>query len=146
MPQRLIQYARRKPTIAILALVTIISLVTTIVAATPLYGPPEVTTWAILAGTMADPAWWAGIPNLILIGSLSGYTVWAINKRCFKHQARASFLWFLVWFLSAVTRIVVIQYPWQLLWIPYLTVSLILAVIYLYLSAEHRRQNLGDCE
>lgn len=128
MARKLIAVAKRQPTAAILIIVAVVSMLISIVTLTPLYGPAEVMRFGLQAS--AGNAW----VNTIMVTCLGGYTLWAVRGERIKHMATSAFLLHLIWLLSALSRIIVITNPGQLLWAPFMLVAMIMAVIYIDLK------------
>lgn len=128
MTRQIIQQAKNQPAQAILIIVAVVSMLISFVTLTPFYGPAEVMRFGLQAS--AGNAW----INAGLVSLLGGYTLWSVHNEKGKHMARSAFLMHLIWLLSALSRIVVITNPGQLLWAPFMLVAIIMAVIYIDLK------------
>lgn len=133
MPKRFIYLSRKQPGRAIIAMVAAVTMAMTAFTLTPLYGPPEVYKW----GFTDHPGIADNIPNVILVFILTLYALWTVKTNSLKHMARGALAMHFVWMLSALSRAVVSQYPFQLLWVPFLIVALVMGIIYLHMSKEH---------
>lgn len=133
MPKRFIHLSRKQPGRAIIAMVSAITIAMTAFTLTPLYGPPETFRW----GFTDHPGIADNIPSVVLTLGLALYSMWTVKTNEYKHMARGALAMHFVWMFSALSRAVVSQYPFQLLWVPFLIVALAMGIIYLHMSKEH---------
>lgn len=132
---RLLELSRTEPAKTILIVVCVISILMVLFTLTPWFGPPE----AIRLGITQAPTLLSKLPSVLITTGICSWGIWAAWKNNLKHMTRAAFWVQFIWSFSALTRLVLTTLPGQLLWVPFVIVSLIMAIVYLYLAHENRK-------
>jgi hypothetical protein len=130
--------SREQPAKAIGILISLFTIAVVLFSLTPFYGPPEALG---LLGTHTSLGVFAPIVGMFNLVASLGIPVWflrAAQKHNIKHMERASFYLSLVYLLTTLSRLLLLAYPFQLLWVPFLVISMILGVCFLYFSTLRR--------
>jgi len=136
MPKRLLSYSRTEPAKTILLIIAVITLLVQVFTMTPWFGPPEVLRLGLSA---AASSFWTKLPNVMIISSLSFWSMFSVRNKDVKNMARSSFWLAMTWLWSGLARLFLAPFPGQLLWVPFIIIAFTLGVVYIYLSHEKKR-------
>lgn len=87
--------------------------------------------------------WYLGLPNLIIVAPVAVWAIVSAHKKNYKHMARSSFWLSMFWGWTGMLRLIIVEGIGELLWVPFIVVSGVMAVVYLYMS-YHKR--VGDLD
>lgn len=122
MPKRFFKYSKTEPVRTILITVSILTLL---------------AQWATLLPFMPG-VWYAGIPNVLIVTGLAGWSLISGLKKHVKQMSLSSFWLFMLWFWSGLTRLFFSPDPTHLLWVPFIVVAACCAISYLWLANQRR--------
>lgn len=134
--QRFFKYSRTEPARTVLFVLSLLFLVSQIFTLTPWYVHPDIE--AINSIRDAAPPFGQRAPNAILLGALSGYGLWSAFKNNAKHMSWSSLALFSIFLLAAFTRALFAPDALNLLWLPYLGLSLVMAVEHIYMEGVRK--------
>jgi len=122
------------PLTAVTVTVAVITILASIFVTTPWFGPPE----AVVLFSGFYDTFPSKILTAVVYISLCVPTIYGAFKKNKKWLKQGAFWLFIGYFFAAVSRIVVIEYPLRLLWVPHLIVALVMVIVYLALGRELR--------
>lgn len=124
MPKRFITYSRTEPARTVLWSVAFLTLLAQVAA--------MVISWPL------------GVANFLVVGPVCIYALWAAQKNRINHMSLGAFWIGGLWCWSGLLRLFTAPDPSHLLWVPFMIISVAMAVVYIYLSNQKRLINAGE--